>query len=351
LIVITVPLCILDFKAGDFDGKIAGLPDPARGAPNVGGVTMRHTMRAASAAACAMALAGAGSARAADTLSWSFAGATVGFCNFTQCGTQPLQIAGHQDGSGSDFNASALTLTPHGNAAAWAAPGAAGLLPDLHAIAVAFGPNQTPGQANISWAVVEAVQVYQWTGGAYDLDPTMFVGSVDYSASNVPGPASGIIAGFAILDSSILAANSLGNPWFNFGMSGSALTGAFQGDCSTPGAVGIADGGYDHMKGNQSYSIGATACNGLLHLNSGDEFVLWSKMYVNENAPGVLDASHTFHIGLDPNVPPSTAQTLVSNVQLQSYSYSVPEPAAWALMLLGFGGVGAALRRRRVALV
>ena len=26
---------------------------------------------------------------------------------------------------------------------------------------------------------------------------------------------------------------------------------------------------------------------------------------------------------------------------------SVPEPAAWALMMLGFGGMGAALRRRR----
>jgi hypothetical protein len=28
---------------------------------------------------------------------------------------------------------------------------------------------------------------------------------------------------------------------------------------------------------------------------------------------------------------------------------SVPEPAAWALMIVGFGGVGAALRRRRMA--
>jgi hypothetical protein len=28
----------------------------------------------------------------------------------------------------------------------------------------------------------------------------------------------------------------------------------------------------------------------------------------------------------------------------------VPEPAAWALMVLGFGGVGGLIRRRRVAM-
>lgn len=28
---------------------------------------------------------------------------------------------------------------------------------------------------------------------------------------------------------------------------------------------------------------------------------------------------------------------------------AAPEPAAWALMLLGFGGLGAVLRRRRAA--
>ena len=38
-----------------------------------------------------------------------------------------------------------------------------------------------------------------------------------------------------------------------------------------------------------------------------------------------------------------------SNGQLYSTSPAVPEPATWAMMLLGFGGIGMALRRRRKA--
>ncbi|THD51433.1 MAG: PEP-CTERM sorting domain-containing protein [Phenylobacterium sp.] len=34
-----------------------------------------------------------------------------------------------------------------------------------------------------------------------------------------------------------------------------------------------------------------------------------------------------------------------------TFDIAVPEPASWALMILGFGGVGAALRRRHRALV
>ncbi len=39
------------------------------------------------------------------------------------------------------------------------------------------------------------------------------------------------------------------------------------------------------------------------------------------------------------------------SVRIDSVSGGVPEPGAWALMLMGFGGVGALLRRRRANLV
>src|SRR3954471_13445812 len=117
---------------------------------------MRHHTISGGVAAAAVALAmlSAGAARAADTLSWSFASSTVDFCNFGHCGVDPLLVAGHSDSAGSDFNASAVSLTPHGNAAAWADPGPSGLLADLHAVAVAFGPAITPGQFNIAFAAV-----------------------------------------------------------------------------------------------------------------------------------------------------------------------------------------------------
>ncbi len=304
-------------------------------------------MLAAASAVAAFAVLSAGAANAAQTLSWSFSGSTVAFCNFGQCGVQPAQIAGHVDKSGSDFNAGTVVIgDPRGRAGSAAEPGAGGLLPDLHALA--FTTNQTPGQANLAWTFVEGVQVFKWTGGSFDLDPSIFEGSIDYSASNVAPGASGMVAGFAILDSSVLDDNSAGNPWFNFQTNaGGGITGAFQGNCDTPGAVGIANSGQVNGKGNVVVNIGAAACNGSLHLETGDEFVLWSKMYVYQFAPGIMDASHTFHVTLADDVPPETVQTLARNVVLESYSYAVPEPATWALMILGFGGVGAALRGRR----
>jgi hypothetical protein len=41
---------------------------------------------------------------------------------------------------------------------------------------------------------------------------------------------------------------------------------------------------------------------------------------------------------------------LLDNVGLDVVGGGVPEPASWALMILGFGGAGAALRRRRMVL-
>ncbi len=318
----------------------------------------RHIMPAVAAgAAVTLALLAAGGARATDTLSWSFAATTVYFCNFGQCGSQPLLVAGHSDSSGKDFNATAFTQTIHGTGAGAADPGPSGLLADLHAFALAAGPAQTPGQANITQTFVEGVQVYKWTGPAYDLDPEIFTASIDFNASLAPGTASGISAGFAILDSSVLASNSAATPWFNFQTGpGGGITGAFQADCSTPGAVGIANSGVDHRTDTPgphptpttfTETIGAKACGGRLHLETGDEFVLWSKLFVGRSAPGVLDATHTFHVGLI-DLPADTVRLLGSSLDLQPYSYSpTPEPAAWVLMILGFGGVGAAARRRR----
>ncbi|MBS0335062.1 MAG: PEPxxWA-CTERM sorting domain-containing protein [Proteobacteria bacterium] len=51
-------------------------------------------------------------------------------------------------------------------------------------------------------------------------------------------------------------------------------------------------------------------------------------------------------------MPTSTMHTIISaDTAHQAFAYAtpgaVPEPAEWALMILGFGAAGAALRRRR----
>jgi hypothetical protein len=43
----------------------------------------------------------------------------------------------------------------------------------------------------------------------------------------------------------------------------------------------------------------------------------------------------------------SMAQTFGGNQNFERLTNAVPEPASWALMILGFGAVGAALRQRR----
>jgi len=50
--------------------------------------------------------------------------------------------------------------------------------------------------------------------------------------------------------------------------------------------------------------------------------------------------------GLDMNGVANPASVVTGNFTF--YVQAVPEPATWALMLLGFGGIGVAMRRRRI---
>ncbi len=59
-----------------------------------------------------------------------------------------------------------------------------------------------------------------------------------------------------------------------------------------------------------------------------------------------LTTNATFDITLSlTNVPGSAGAISVQNVV--QYGAGVPEPTSWALMMLGFGGIGAAMRRAR----
>ena len=78
---------------------------------------------------------------------------------------------------------------------------------------------------------------------------------------------------------------------------------------------------------------------------SGDEYNLFSD---NASTYELYDARAGVGF-VDHSVGVLAQPQLVREVTLDG-GLAVPEPAAWALMILGFGGIGAVLRRRRLAL-
>lgn len=90
-----------------------------------------------------------------------------------------------------------------------------------------------------------------------------------------------------------------------------------------------------------------------------DPFALGNDNYTTAADPDLaqnserLDFSFLSGLGFDPNVNDTYRVTLVSGgqsltayAQLGSGAPAVPEPATWALMLLGFAAVGFQMRRR-----
>jgi len=65
------------------------------------------------------------------------------------------------------------------------------------------------------------------------------------------------------------------------------------------------------------------------------------------NRGGFADSTHTFTTELDPTLSDAARAALTAGLVSGRSILGVPEPETWALMMLGFFGVGGALRRRR----
>lgn len=127
-------------------------------------------------------------------------------------------------------------------------------------------------------------------------------------------------------------------------------------DCGSAGVVatsGFNSGGFSAGEYNQTVSLSQSCSGGAIRLNPGDSFVVIASLQAISNRGGFLDAAHTFRVQYDEaNTFIAGTQQVVEQGFLSanvSEGAAVPEPAAWALMIGGFGVAGAALRRRRVA--
>ena len=87
-------------------------------------------------------------------------------------------------------------------------------------------------------------------------------------------------------------------------------------------------------------------CDGSpLTLQSGGSYVLLTQKQTVANRLGWLDATNTIRVQLSATLPEEAKRVLLENVV--TARSLVPEPATWAMMLLGFGAVGVAARRQR----
>lgn len=116
--------------------------------------------------------------------------------------------------------------------------------------------------------------------------------------------------------------------------------------CGTAGVLGAGGAGGALTGGEQTSSFATAGCGGSpIMMNPGDTYLLTGLMQFPVNRGGSVDATHTFRVDIDPALPEASRLALAQN--LQTVAPAVPEPATWAMMVLGFGLIGAATRRRR----
>jgi hypothetical protein len=87
---------------------------------------------------------------------------------------------------------------------------------------------------------------------------------------------------------------------------------------------------------------GQTFNTEILNVSSGG-FSGWNTVTMFFTPTSATQTLTFLSIGTPEGLPPIAA--------LDSVTLTVPEPASWAMMLIGFGGIGAVVRRRRHALV
>jgi hypothetical protein len=193
-----------------------------------------------------------------------------------------------------------------------------------------------------------AFQTYKYTGAApVDFSISGSLHIVDSSAN----PAGGALPGGAIFSQYL----GIWDPATIAGLSSAQelFSRLFYAGCGTAGVLGAASAGGDLTGGERNVaSLTTAACApGSLTLAHGQEVLVVAGLQLPVNRGGFADATSTFTTRLGDDLAPEARQQLEQNIASaisQGAILAVPEPASWAMMISGFGIVGAAARRRQV---
>jgi hypothetical protein len=277
-----------------------------------------------------------GAAMAAGVTNWSYAEVGVGSCNAATCNAaHPAVYIARPVDQGFNHNSSISYSNPtRGSAAAWIDLGDFPSLPDLHSIS--SGKPDAGGAKSWNFGFVEAATGFKWIGPTMTLPRDIFVGTLDFSNT---GSWFGYATGSLAVTNNATEAPAIGALW-----SADNGGGGFSATCSTPGGESILTTGTISTKGAHLSAVTSPLCaSPTISLVHDQDFYIWSRLETFVFGNEVSDAASTFSIGIKNGTSPDLIKFLASHVVPVG---SVPEPSSWALMLLGFGALGAALRSR-----
>jgi hypothetical protein len=287
-------------------------------------------------AGAAMALS-AGAAMAEGTASWSYAQVGVGSCDEATCNAaHPAVYIAKPIDQGYNHNSSISYSDPtRGSAAASFSLDDFPALPELHSIS--SGAPAADGANSWNFGFVEGSVGFLWTGPTMELPLDTFVGKLEFSnAGSGFGYANGSLA---------FVSNAVEDPAIGLLWSADNGNGGFAATCSTPGAESILTTGVVSTKGPHVTAVTNHLCSSpTISLVHDQDFYIWSRLETFVFGNEVSNASSTFTVGFKDGTSSDLIAFLASYVEPVG---SVPEPSSWALMLLGFGALGGALRSRR----
>lgn len=250
------------------------------------------------------------------------------------------QFAG---GLGATFVTSATNENNSGASGFASVDFGAGYLPTIKVASFSAAQTRTGASAN-------AFRAFTYTGlQSINLALTGSLHYITTGDDGIPGEEAG--AGIMNVNLAILPMSALGQ----FGTTAIEIIsapGAGFTDCGG-GATGAAYVGSAGTTGEINTSINlATSCSGgAITLHTGDSFIVYAGIQAISNRSGSLDASHTFSVDYDlaKTVFTATGASVGAAFLAENVSPAVPEPATWAMMLLGFGTIGFAMRRNKRA--